>query len=146
MKAAIAFAAACLALPATAQTTASTETEIKAASQAFDDAQLHHDRAALERFLAKDFKFVRGSGKITGRDEFIASFTDPKTKFEPFVIVDRIYVPLGPDAGIVGGDGAIRGSEDGKPFTERFRFADTFHRRDGRWQVVYVQVTPIPAK
>lgn len=120
-----------------------TEAEIKAASAAFDDAQLHKDGAGIDRFLADDFKFVRGSGKFTGRDDFIAGFTDPNISFEPFVITDPMYVPLGPDAGIVGGAGTIRGTENGKPFEEHFRFADTFRRIDGRWRVVYVQVTPL---
>lgn len=123
---------------------ASARAEIEAASRAFDDAQLHKDGAAIDRFLATDFQFVRGSGKLTDRNAFIASFTDPAVHFEPFVITSRIYVDLGPDAGIVGGEGTIRGTESGKPFEEHFRFADTFARRDGRWQVVYVQVTPLP--
>lgn len=132
-----------LAAGAPAVAAGDTEAEIKAASRAFDDAQLHKDRTALDRFLAGDFKFVRGSGKFTDRNEFIDGFTDPNITFEPFVIKDPMYVPLGDDAGIVGGEGIIRGTESGKPFEERFRYADTFRRIDGRWQVVYVQVTPI---
>ena len=138
-----ALAVAALASAAAARDLPAAEREIMIASAAFDRAQLTHDRAALDRFLASDFKFVRGSGKYTGRDEFIAGFTDPDVVFEPFVITNRMFVPLGGEAGIVGGEGVIRGRDHGAPFEEHFRYADTFQWRDGRWQVVYVQVTPI---
>ena len=134
----ILFALALAAAPAPA-----VEAEIKAASATFDRAQFEKDKATLDRMLARDFRFVRGSGKFTGRDDFIAGFTDPEVTFEPFVIADPMYVALGPDAGIVGGKGTIRGTEKGKPFEEHFRYADTFHRINGHWRVVYVQVTPI---
>jgi ketosteroid isomerase-like protein len=137
-----AFAQASLSLP---PDEAAVRNSIDVASHEFDDAQLRKDAAALNRFLAKDFKFVRGSGKFTGRDEFIAIFSDPGLSFDPFVITEREIVMLGPDAGIVIADGRMSGKgSDGRPFADHFRFADTFERRDGRWQVVYVQVTPLP--
>lgn len=136
----LAFAALMLAGAAPADT----EAAIRAASQAFDDAQLHGDRAALERFLAPDFVFVRGSGKVTDRREFIATFTDGTLKLEPFTITNRVFIGLGADAGIMAAEGTMRGTANGKPFVDHFRYADTFLRRDGRWRVVYVQVTPLP--
>jgi hypothetical protein len=39
--------------------------DIDAASHAFDDAQFRKYAAAIDMFLADDFKFVRGSGKFT---------------------------------------------------------------------------------
>lgn len=59
-------------------------------------------------------------------------------------IVKPTYTQLGADAAVVGGEVMLRGSENGKPLASHFRFADTFAWRDGRWQVVHVQVTPIP--
>ncbi|MBU3077720.1 nuclear transport factor 2 family protein [Sphingomonas quercus] len=123
---------------------AATEAAIRAASREFDDAQLHGDRAVLERYLAPDFLFVRGSGKVTGRQEFIDTFAGGTLKLEPFTIVNRSFVGLGADAGIMAAEGTMRGTANGKPFVDHFRFADTFLRRGGRWQVVYVQVTPLP--
>ncbi|HKE44045.1 MAG TPA: nuclear transport factor 2 family protein [Steroidobacteraceae bacterium] len=123
---------------------AATQHDVMSASDEFDAAQLHGDRATLERYLAGDMIFVRGSGKVTGRDEFIATFTSPGLKLEPFEVLDRRFIALGKDAGIVAGEAILRGTEDGKAFVEHIRYADTFTRREGRWQVVYVQVTPLP--
>jgi ketosteroid isomerase-like protein len=114
------------------------------ASQAFDDAQLHHDRAALERFLAPDFVFIARSGEALKREDFIAGATTPGEKLEPFVIRDHRIEPLGRDGGVVSGEGLIRGTRNGKRFSSHFRYADVFARRNGRWLVVYVQVTALP--
>jgi ketosteroid isomerase-like protein len=121
-----------------------TNAEIRAAAQAFDDAQLRGDLAALERMLAPDFLFVRGSGRIGNARDFIAGFTDPASKLEPFVITDRLFLRISPDVAIVGGEARVKGIESGKPFAEHFRYADTFVKRDGRWVVVYTQITGLP--
>jgi len=119
------------------------ESDIRRISATFDDAQFRHDVKTLDRLLAADFKFVRGSGKLTDRAGFIRGFADPEVKFDPFVITNRIFVPLGPDAAIVGGEGVIRGTDHGQTFEEHFRYADTFRRRGSGWEVAYVQVTPL---
>jgi ketosteroid isomerase-like protein len=119
--------------------------EILAAAQAFDDAQLHGDRAALERMLAADFLLVHGSGRVGDRKDFIDGFTDPKSRLEPFEITDRLFVRPSPDTAIVGGEARVRGTDDGKPFSQHFRYSDIFARRNGQWMVVYAQVTPLPA-
>lgn len=116
---------------------------VDAASRAFDDAQFRGDVVALERFLASDFLYVRGSGQVAGRREFIANFTGPEQYLDPFVITDRRVVALGRDAAVVAAVGVISGTNAGKPFREHFRFADTFVRRSGSWRVAYVQVTPV---
>ena len=143
MRATCILLAALLAGPAAAQ--ADDNQAVRAAAQAFDDAQQHGDRAVLERMLAPDFLLVRGSGRIGDRRDFIAGFTDPKSHLEPFDIGDRLFLRVAPDVAIVGGEAHVRGTDDGKPFAEHFRYADTFARRDGRWLVVYTQVTPLPA-
>ena len=117
---------------------------LAAASKAFDDAQFRHDRGALERFLAPDFLFIARSGEALTRSDFIAGATTPGEKLEPFVIRDHRIEPLGVDGGVVSGEGIIRGTHDGKPFSSHFRYADVFARRCGKWVVVYVQVTALP--
>jgi hypothetical protein len=118
---------------------------LEEASQAFDDAQLHHDRAAIDHFLAADFQYVTRKGLLLGRSDFISNTTDSKETLEPFVVSDHRVLRLGPDAGIASADAIVRGSVNGKPFTDRFRYVDVFARRNGLWVVVYVQVTALPA-
>jgi hypothetical protein len=118
---------------------------LETAAQAFDDAQLHHDRAAISSFLAPDFQYVTRKGLLLGREAFITNTTDPKESLEPFLVSDHRVLQLGPDAGIASGDSIVRGTVNGKPFADRFRYADVFARRNGLWVVVYTQVTALPA-
>jgi ketosteroid isomerase-like protein len=134
-----------IAMPAAAQTP-SDNAEVRAAAQAFDDAQLHGDRAVLERMLAPDYLLVRGSGRVGDKKDFIDGFTDPNAHLEPFEISDRLFIRPSPDTAIVGGEARVRGTDHGKPFKEHFRYSDTFARRNGQWVVVYTQVTPLPAE
>lgn len=130
-----------LAAPALA---ADDNAEVRAVAKAFDDAQHHGDGAALERLLAPDYLFVRASGRVGDRRDFIAGFTAPGQKLEPFTIRDPLFLRVTGDVAIVGGEAWVKGVEDGKPLAEHFRYSDVFARRDGRWVAVYTQVTGLP--
>lgn len=117
--------------------------DIETASRAFDDAQFNKDKDSLEDFLAEDFKFVKSTGEFTDRDGFISIFIDPAVSFDEFIITDREILTFGPNVATVIADGIILGKENGKVFRQHFRYADTFEKRNGKWQAVYVQVTPI---
>lgn len=113
----------------------------RAAAAAFDHAQLVGDRATMDRYLASDFVFVRGSGKVADRAAFLAAFTDPNQTLAPFVVVNPVAIALSDTAVIIGGETTMTGTDKGEPFSEHFRYADIFQLRDGRWQAVYTQVT-----
>ena len=82
--------------------------DIRAVADAFDMAQFHRDKAALEAMIAPDYLAVFGSGRIVGRTEFIGGFTGPDMTFEPFEITDRLFLRIAPDAAVVGGEGRRR--------------------------------------
>ncbi len=138
------LAAVALAAPAVAQ--AADNEEVRAAAYAFDDAQQHRDGAALDRLLAPDYLVVHASGRVGGRQEFIEGMTRPGVTLAPFEISDPLLVRPSPDTAIVGGEAWLRGTEDGRPFTVHYRYADTFAKRNGQWIVVYSQVTGLPVK
>lgn len=133
-----------VAAPAAAQAP-SDNAEVRAAAQAFDDAQLRGDRAVLERMLAPDFLLVHGSGRIGDKKDFIDGFTDPNAHLDPFDIRDRLFLRPTADTAIVGGEAWVTGTDHGKAFKQHFRYSDYFARRNGAWMVVYTQVTPLPA-
>jgi len=127
------------------QPEASIET-LREAADRFDRAQIGQDRATLEAMTAEDLVFVGSNGVRLGRAGFIAGWMDPNVRFEPIAITDRYIMPLGPDAGVVGGDVVLRGTSGGQGFASRIRFADTFRRIDGQWRAVHIQATRVPAQ
>lgn len=119
---------------------------LREVGDAFDRAQIAKDGAALQTLVADDLIFIDGDGARSGKKAFIDGWIDPAVTFEPIDIQDRQFVPLGPDAGIVGGEVVLRGSAGGSAFASHIRFSDTFRRKDGTWQATHIQVTRVPAK
>lgn len=116
---------------------------LNAAVKAYDAAQLSGDRTMLERLLADDYLLVNSSGQTETRAQFIKDLTDPQFKQNPFAVdqaVERIWA----DGAVMGGITTLSGTDHGSPFSARLRFADIWARRNGRWQVVYTQVSKAP--
>lgn len=130
-------------MPVAAPASADPIAAVRAAAAEFDQAQLRGDGATLDRFFARDFVFVRGAGVVADRAAFLAAFTDPKQKLEPFTVEHSVAIRLADTAVLIGGETTLRGTDDGQPFAEHIHYADIFQLRDGRWQVVYTQVTPV---
>jgi len=114
--------------------------DLAAAVKGYDEAQIHSDRAALERWLADDYTLVNSAAQRETKAELIADFTAPGYRLEPFVVrdpVDRVWADGAVMAGIVD----ARGTDGGKPFAVTFHFADIWAKRNGKWQVIFTQVT-----
>ena len=139
---ALAFCLCLLALPTSALAGPPVE-QLKALAHAADQAQIHGDKAALERLVADDFMIVGGSGKPYGKAGLIALFTDPEVTLEPYEVAEPFLIPLGDEAAILGGRVTFKGLDHGKPYSQTFRYADTWLKRGDRWQLVYTQVTNI---
>jgi ketosteroid isomerase-like protein len=113
-------------------------------ADAFDHAQLAKDGTALERMVADDLVFIDGSGKRSGKKEFIAGWTAPGDTFDPIKLIDRTVRPVGNEGGAVSAETVLSGISGGKRFSSRFRYSDTFRWDHDRWQAVHIQVTRIP--
>jgi ketosteroid isomerase-like protein len=120
--------------------------EILAFADAFDRAQLAQDRAAIEAMTDDGLVFIDGSGKRLGKKEFVDGWTTPGDRYDPIVLVDRVVVPLGPDAAVVSAETVLSGESGGKRFASRFRFSDTFRRIAGKWRAMHIQVTRLPPR
>ena len=113
-------------------------------ADAFDHAQLAKDGKALQRMVADDLVFVDGSGKRSGKKEFIAGWTAPGDAFDPIKLIDRTVTPVGSEGGVVSAETVLSGLSGGKRFSSHFRYSDTFRWDHGRWQAAHIQVTRIP--
>lgn len=135
-----AFLAACSALPPSPRGDAEA---LASQAEAWDKALIAKDRAGIEANMASDFRQLRGGGQIVGREEFIRDVLDPAFSMEPYVVEDFEIRLLG-DAALLYGRIRMSGRDGGARWSTHFRYIDTYVRRDGRWKVVSVQVTPLP--
>jgi ketosteroid isomerase-like protein len=110
------------------------------ASQDYDRAQVTNDGAMLTRALADDLVLISGSGKTESKTEFIKDSTAPGFKLEPYTVLEPVHKVMG-DVAILGGVVELKGTDEGQSFSQRIRFSDVWQKRQGHWQVIYIQVT-----
>lgn len=106
----------------------------------YDAAQLHGDRAALERLVADDYLIVHTSG-LGDKAGLIQSVAGPGVKTDPFVIVNPFTRNYGSTV-VTGGWCDLHGTDHGKPWSQKTRFADVWNKPNGRWWVVMTTLTP----
>jgi hypothetical protein len=111
----------------------------------YDEAQLHGNKAELQRLVADDYTLVNSSGRIQNKAELIADYTAPGYRIEPFEIMEPVE-KVWSDGAVMGGVVDLRGTDGGKPFAVTLRFADIWAKRNGKWQVIYTHVSRPPAK
>ena len=95
----------------------------------------------MERMIDDGLVFIEGSGKRSGKREFIDGWMGVDDRYDPIRLIDRTVTPLGRDAFVVSAETTLSGTSGGKPFASHFRFSDTFRRLDGRWRAVHIQVS-----
>jgi hypothetical protein len=117
--------------------------DLAAAVHGYDQAQIDGNRAELQRLLADDYLLVNSSGATETKAQLIADYTTPGFDLEPF-IVEQPVQKVWKDGAVMGGIATLRGTDSGKRYELRLRFADVWAKRNGRWQVVYTQVAKTP--
>jgi hypothetical protein len=94
----------------------------------------------LQRLVADDYTLVNSSGRIQNKAALIADYTAPGYKIEPFQIMEAVE-KVWSDGAVMGGVVDLRGTDGGKPFAVKLRFADIWAKRNGKWQVIYTHVS-----
>jgi ketosteroid isomerase-like protein len=117
--------------------------EILAIEDQWATAIERQDGAAIERFAAEDFRFLEEDGRWLNRSEYIAARSHNPDNVKS-AVQDQIEVRKYGDAAIATGRSILHGTRAGKSFVYRFRWTDMYVRRDGLWQVVSGQLTPLP--
>ena len=117
--------------------------QLAAAVKAYDKAQVDGNRIELERWLADDYLLVNSSGKLESKAQLIADYTAPGFTLEPFVVEQPIEKAW-PNGAVMGGTATLRGTDSGKRYEVRLRFADIWAKRNGQWRVIFTQVAKVP--
>lgn len=118
--------------------------DLAKAAADYDRAQIKGDGAELNRLLADDYVLVNGGCEIFTKAQFIADSVKPGSRVDPYVVehpTERVWA----DGAVLAGEVHGGGLDGGKPFRSHSRFADIWRKRDGRWQVVFTEVTRYPA-
>jgi uncharacterized protein (TIGR03067 family) len=101
------------------------------------------DLAFLERVLHKDYVHHRPHGTAENRAEYLENRRTGRVDFESLAS-DEIRVRLFGDTAVVTGRSTAKGKDQHGAIDDQRLWTRVFLRRDGRWQLVHYQGTPVP--
>ena len=107
----------------------------------------NNERATFDRFFADDIIYTRGTGQVITKKDILAD-TGNSTAPRPNATYDGedFQVHEYGHFAVVNFRLVMHATENNKPVTRTFRNTGTFERRNGQWQAVAWQATPIEEK
>nr|WP_277624146.1 nuclear transport factor 2 family protein [Undibacterium sp. TS12] len=117
--------------------------ELTRQADAWDKAIIRKDRAAIEANMAEDFRQIDGEGDVETKASFVNGLVSAKLEIDPYT-VEEFDVRLYGNVALLSGRTRMTGRYDGKPFKSHYRYIDIYAQRDGKWQIVSVQISKIP--
>jgi len=128
-------------------TTTSAEQELIALDKSWGDAGLKGDSAVLETILADDFIGNGPTGVATKAQNIAEAKTNAPDITNATYVADEYTVRfLDPNTAVMTHRAVEKGLNKGKEYNDQHRSMHVWVKRDGRWQVVASQTTPIPQK
>jgi len=116
---------------------------VRAAEQARADALLKADTTALSRLVADDFVEISRFGTLRTKADNVRDIASGDLKLLT-VKYDSTNVRVYGDVAVLRAIANNTGLFHGQPFAGRIWYTRVFVWKDGRWQAVAMQQTPIP--
>jgi ketosteroid isomerase-like protein len=116
------------------------EIQIKQLERAWNQAEAHHDTAAVTAIVADTLTYIDFDGSIMNKAEYIHDVTT--TSYQADHLYDEgLTVTVYGNAAIVVGVYRETGTSKGKKYTHRVRFTDTWIKQSGVWRCAASQNT-----
>ena len=123
--------------------------DLKTLRQLEDDmaqAWVQRDTQALDGILADDYTLGGAGDSFINKEQYVAGIGDPESRTTS-AILDDLRIRVYGDAAVVTGRAVYRGwSKQEGNYVHRFRFTDTFIRRDGAWKCVATHASGLPSE
>ena len=134
-----------ISLPSWAQSRGKIEKDLLKIQEQWAAARVARDVPYLERLYAEEFRVQSMNGTVVERDADIANFATGDLK-PNYVKDEGMRVSIYGNTAIVTGIENVGGTYKGNYSEFSLRFINVFVQRDGRWQLVVHQSTPVPKK
>ncbi|BBB63681.1 hypothetical protein UNDKW_5408 [Undibacterium sp. KW1] len=112
-------------------------------SDDWDAAIVRKDKVAIEANMAEDFRQIDGDGDLETKTSFVNGLVSDKLEIDPYKVED-FEIRLYGNVALLSGRTKMTGRYEGKPFKSHYRYIDIYAQRDGKWQIVSVQISRIP--
>jgi len=120
--------------------------KIVAMEKAWNQAFKLRDTKAIDALLDDSIVLVNDDGSLMSKATFLAAIRSSGSSDDQQVTPESINVKLIHGVAVATGVFRSKGTENGKPFVRRNRFADTWVRKYDTWVCVSASATPILPK
>jgi ketosteroid isomerase-like protein len=118
------------------------EQSLRIANEAYNQAIINADVAALEKIFAPEFLYTTTAGQVLDKAAQLELFRSKRLAIETGKGSDE-RIQIHGKIGIVTGRFDATGNHEGKPFEARERYTSVWRIRQDRWQLVSEQGTLI---
>jgi hypothetical protein len=125
------------------QTAAEVEQEVLAADGERVRALLANDLPALEALLGDDLAYVHSNGMLDTKASYIGSLRSGNSRYLTMDMSDVSVRALGENVAVINAKFDARVRVRGGEVNPKPRVLIVYSRREGRWQMVAWQSTPI---
>jgi ketosteroid isomerase-like protein len=129
---------------------AAIEAELIKLERAWADAVKNGDADTVRRVMADDIVVINPDGKSSAKAEEVRAIQERLVTIESWEILEPKVVVLDANNAFVSGRGVIKNGKSKVPDSKQtidisgeYRFLDVYARRNGTWQAVASQTTPI---
>src|SRR5438270_11883030 len=116
------------------------EDQIKKLEQDWAQATLKSGAAAVDQYEADDIVTTDPGGRVTDKAQDKTDLSSGDLKFVSMELSDMTVHVYG-NAAVAAGTNTLKGTYKGQDITGKYRFTDTWVKRNGKWQVVATQST-----
>ncbi|HZQ96319.1 MAG TPA: nuclear transport factor 2 family protein [Candidatus Sulfotelmatobacter sp.] len=113
---------------------------VLALETAWNEAEAHRDVNALAVLISPTFAYTDVDGSFMNKQQFLASI---RASHDTQIVNEGVNAESYGDVIVVTGSYREQGTENGKSYTRRGRFTDTWVGKDGQWLCVASQETLI---
>ena len=129
------------------------EAEVIKLEREWADAVKNGDADTARRVMADDIAIINPDGSTSAKAEEVESIQSRAVTMESWEIAEPKVTVLDANNAFVTGRGIIKNGKAKVPNSKEtidisgeYRFLDLYTRRNGKWQAVASQTTPIPQK
>jgi len=119
-----------------------TESELRTAIRAWDEAMISNDAEAIGRFMGEEWVIVGQDGSITGKDHFL-SFIASGDLIHDVMTSEHMDVRIYGQTAVVIAQGVSGGTYQGQAFREVERGSNVFVWREGGWVCVLTHLSKL---
>ena len=124
----------------------STQQELVALVQEFLKNVPNNQRSTFDRFFADDVIYTRGTGQVITKKDILADTGNPSVPRANATFTGEDFnVHQYGEMAVVNFRLVMHATDNGQQVTRSFRNTGTFMKRNGHWQAVAWQATPIAA-